>query len=126
MFVVLSDALTTATATALSPALSAHTTDSTATRPRPQTRQLFPAVAAHRAFRCEAYLDKGNCQYIRCIQQTRGGYLIRDGCDAQMMSFSLGGDPSELLLPIILDKDVTEMALEDKQISQEGSSPETL
>ena len=44
---------------------------------------------------------KRKCQCNRwCIQQTRGGYLSRDACDAQMMSFSLGGNPSELLLSV--------------------------
>ena len=42
MFSVLSDALTNATATALSPALSAHTTDSTTRRPRPKTPASSP------------------------------------------------------------------------------------
>ena len=82
---------------ALSPALGPATTDSTARRPRPQTPASSPPPSP---FRCEAYSDKGKCQYNRCVQQTRGSYLSRDGWDAQMMSFSLGGDPSELLLPI--------------------------
>ena len=72
-------------------------TDQTTTQ---DTRQLPSTVAALLAFRCEAYSDKGKCQHNRCVQQMRGGYLSRDACDAQLMSYSLGGDPSELLLPI--------------------------
>jgi hypothetical protein len=51
-------------------------------------------------FRYEVYSDKGKCQGKRCIEQARGGYLSRDGCDSQVMSFSLGVDPSELLLSV--------------------------
>jgi hypothetical protein len=87
-------------ARALTSPRSSHDRLDSKKTPTPDTRQLSPAVAEHRAFRCEAYSDKGKCQYNRCVQQTRGSYLSRDGCDAQMMSFSLGGDPSELLLPI--------------------------
>ena len=49
-------------------------------------------------FHYEVYSDKGKCQGKRCIEQARGSYLSRDGCDSQVMSFSLGVDPSELLL----------------------------
>ena len=87
-------------ARALTSPQSSHDRLDSKKTPTPDTRQLSPAVAAHRAFRSEAYLDKGKCQYIRCVRQARGSYLSRDGCDAQMVSFSLGGDPSELLLPI--------------------------
>ena len=66
----------------------------------PDTHQLSPAVAARRTFCCEAYSGKCTCQYNRCVQLTRGSHLSRDGCDAQMVSFSLRGDPSGLLLPI--------------------------
>ena len=87
-------------ARALTSPQSSHDRLDSKKTPTPDTRQLSPAVAAHRAFRCEAN-GKGKCQCNRwCIQQTRGSYLSRDGCDAQMVSFSLGGDPSEVLLPI--------------------------
>ena len=87
-------------ARALTSPQSSHDRLDSKKTPTPDTRQLSPAVAAHRAFRCEAN-GKGKCQCNRwCIQQTRGSYLSRDGCDAQMVSFSLGGDASELLLPI--------------------------
>ena len=61
-------------------------------QPTPQdARPPAPANAGSHTFRCEAYSDKGKCQCNRCVGQTRGGYLSRDACDAQMMSFSLGG-----------------------------------
>ena len=70
-------------------------------QPTPQdARPPAPANAGSHTFRGEAYSDKGKCQCNRCVGQTRGGYLSRDACDAQMMSFSLGGDPSELLLSV--------------------------
>ena len=77
---------------------------------RPDNKQPTPqdarppalANAGSHTFRCEAYSDKGKCQCNRCVgqKQTPGGYLSRDACDAQMMSFSLEGDPSELLLSV--------------------------
>jgi hypothetical protein len=75
---------------------------------RPDNKQPTPqdarppalANAGSHTFRCEAYSDKGKCQCNRCVGQTRGGYLSRDACDAQMMSLSLGGDPSEPLLSV--------------------------
>ena len=70
-------------------------------QPTPQdARPPAPANAGSHTFRCEAYFDKHKCQYNRCVEQTRGSYLIRDGCDSKLMSFSLGGDPSELLLSL--------------------------
>ena len=70
-------------------------------QPTPQdARPPAPANAGSHTFRCEAYFDKHKCQYNRCVEQTRGSYLIRDGCDSKLMSFSLGGDPSELLLSV--------------------------
>ena len=87
-------------ARALTSPRSSHNRLDSKKTPTPDTRQLSPAVAEHRAFRCEAN-GKGKCQCNRwCIQQTRGGYLSRDGCDSQVLSFSLGVDPNELLLPV--------------------------
>ena len=81
-------------ALAFSPYLSQTTTDSMTDQTTTQdTRQLPSTVAALLAFRCEAYSDKGKCQHNRCVQQMRGGYLSRDACDAQLMSYSLGGIP---------------------------------
>ena len=80
------------------------------------------AAPALRIFRCEAYFDKGKCLHKRLVQQTRGSYLSRGTCHTQQMSYSLGGDPSEMLLPIILGKG----GPEDKQISQGGNPSETL
>ena len=70
-------------------------------QPTPQdARPPAPANGGSHTFRREAYYDKGKCQCNRCAGQTRGGYLSRDACDAQMMSFSLGGDLNEPLLSV--------------------------
>ena len=61
MFSVLSDALTNATATALSSTLSAHTTNPTARRPRPQTPTSSPqpqVTFGARNRRAVQHLDK--------------------------------------------------------------------
>ena len=74
-------------------------------QPTPQdTRPPAPANAGSHTFRCEAYYDKGKCQYNRCVEQTRGGYLSRDAPDAQMMSSSLGGDPSGFVQIVFIEK----------------------
>ena len=64
MFSVLSDDLTNATATALSPALSAHTTDSTASRPRPQTPASSPPPSPHIAHFVAEQMAQANVNTI--------------------------------------------------------------
>ena len=70
-------------------------------QPTPQdARPPAPANEGSHTSHCGAYSDKHKCQYNRCVEQARGGYLIRDGCDSKLTSFSLGRDPSELLLSV--------------------------
>ena len=63
-------------------------------------RPPAPTNAGSHTFRCEAYSHKHKCQNNQCVEQARGGYLSRDGCDSKMTSFSLGRDPSKRLLSV--------------------------